>query len=75
MIGNVLGATALAEADVALEIRSGSGFALVVGPKLMVTLNPSGGEICAVGRPTDCVAEVPAGTYSVLFRLGLGFNL
>jgi len=76
MIATVPGWTALAEGDVALEIRSGSGFELVVGPKLMVTLERSGvGEICPLGRPTDCVAPVPPGTYSVLFRLGLGFNL
>ncbi len=62
--------TALAEGDVALEIRFRSGFALALGPRLMVALNSTGGERCS-----NCVFLVPAGTYWVTFRIGVGFNL
>jgi hypothetical protein len=70
MIGD--GPTAIAAGDAALEIRfgTGPGFALAVGPKLLVTLNPSGGDKC-----DNCVQEVPAGTYAVIFRIGVGFHL
>ncbi len=67
------GGNVLAEGDVALEIRSRPGFALVLGPKLGVALNKAG------GGPSTCVDScdpvIPAGTYIVLFRMGLGFNL
>ena len=66
------GGTVLAEGDVALEIRSRPGFALVLGPKLGVALNTGDGTLFCGG---DCGAVVSAGTYFVLFRLGLGFNL
>ena len=67
------GAAALAEGDVALEIRSGPGFALVLGPKLAVTLNRSGGSDphCV----DECPVDLPAGTYTLLFRMGVGFNI
>jgi hypothetical protein len=67
------GGTVLAEGDVALEIRSRPGFALVLGPKLGVALNKAGGSLsyCV----DNCNPSLPAGTYIVLFRLGLGFNL
>jgi hypothetical protein len=68
------GGSLLAEGDVALEIRSRAGFAFVVGPKLGVTLNRTGG-----GNLSSCVDScdpvVSAGTYFVLIRLGLGFNI
>ena len=67
------GGSVLAEGDVALEIRSPAGFALVLGPKLGVALNT------AVNAPAFCVDNcdpvVSAGTYFVLIRLGLGFNI
>jgi hypothetical protein len=67
------GGSVLAEGDVALEIRSQIGFALVLGPKLGVALNTAGGSpgLCA----GYCDPVVSAGTYFFLFRLGLGFNL
>jgi hypothetical protein len=68
------GGSLLAEGDVALEFRSQPGFALVLGPKLGVTLNRTGG-----GNASYCVDScdpvVSAGTYFVLIRLGLGFNI
>jgi hypothetical protein len=67
------GGNVLAEGDVALEIRSRPGFALVLGPKLGVALNKAG------GGPSYCVDNcdpvIPAGTYILLVRIGLGFNL
>jgi hypothetical protein len=68
-----LGTTLFAEADFALEIRSTPGFALVLGPKLSVSLwgNDSQDSQCVSGCPTG----FPAGTYMALIRLGLGFNL
>ncbi len=67
------GGSVLAEGDVALEIRSQPGFALVLGPKLGVTLNTVGGgpALCV----DSCDPVVSAGTYFFLFRLGLGFNI
>ena len=68
-----LGGTVLAEGDVALEIRSRPGFALVLGPRLGVALN-SGRDVVS-SCSGNCDGVIPAGTYFVLFRLGLGFNL
>ena len=67
------GGSVLAEGDVALEIRSQMGFALVLGPKLGLALNTAGGSpgLCA----GYCDPVVSAGTYFFLFRLGLGFNI
>lgn len=65
------GGSVVAEGDVALEIRSRPGFALVFGPKLGVTLNKTGGGNCV----DSCDPVVSAGTYFVLIRLGLGFNI
>ena len=67
------GGSVLAEGDVALEIRSQVGFALVLGPKLGFALNTAGGSpaFCA----GNCDPVVSAGTYFVIIRLGLGFNL
>jgi hypothetical protein len=67
------GGSVLAEGDVALEIRSQAGFALVLGPKLGVALNKAGGSpaFCV----DNCDPVVSAGTYFVLIRLGLGFNI
>jgi hypothetical protein len=65
------GGSVLAEGDVALEIRSRPGFALVLGPRLAVTLNETGERKCI----DSCDPVVPAGTYIFLFRLGLGFNI
>jgi hypothetical protein len=67
------GTATLAEGDVALEIRSRPGFVVVLGPKLAVTLNRSGG-----GDPhcvDECPVDLPAGTYTLLFRMGVGFNI
>jgi hypothetical protein len=62
----------LAEADVSLEVRSRIGFALVLGPKLAVALNHAGGGPCGVDT---CGVDVPPGSFLLLLRLGLGFNL
>jgi hypothetical protein len=68
-----VGGAVLAEGDVALEIRSRPGFALVLGPRLGVALS-SGADVIS-SCSGSCNGGVPAGTYFVLFRLGLGFNL
>lgn len=62
----------LAEADVSLEVRSHFGFAMVLGPKLAVALNHAGDGKCGVDT---CDVDVPPGSYLLLLRLGLGFNL
>jgi len=69
-----LGGAVLGEGDVALEIRSRPGFALVLGPRLGVTLN-SGHDVVSSCSGNCGDAVIPAGTYFVLFRLRLGFNL
>lgn len=62
----------LAVGDVSLEVRSQIGFALVMGPALGMTLNRVGDGRCGVDT---CDTYIPPGSYVVLFRLGLGFNL
>jgi hypothetical protein len=62
----------MAEADVALELRSKFGFAGAFGAKVAVALNHAGDGQCYADT---CDTGVTPGSYLLLFRWAVGLNL